>query len=506
MAVEDFLHPLKNLYRTSPMWFKRSAGQIYALLPITVRYGRVLNETRRFLNRSQWWSWEQHRQYQLQQLQSLLRHAYKNVPYYHKIMKDAKLKPDDFKSLEDLQKLPFLTKELVRQNKEGLVAGNMRRKKVAANTGGSTGKPLEFYWERGRSRSLERAFMWRQWAWVGFHYGSDRTCIIRGQTVKEGLWHYDPIDKHLFVNSYNLSDSNCELIMDKLRKFRPVSIQAYPSTLTILAAWMQKQGEAPIESIKVLLCGSENLYPAQKQLFHEVFKARVYSWYGHGESCCLAGYCEKQDYYHVYGEYGYIELIDENGNVLPWESGRKGEIVGTSFINNTMPFIRYRTGDIAVVGSNSCSCGRNYRLLAKIEGRKQEYIVTSDGRLIALTGAVFGQHWHAFAKIRQIQFVQDEPGKVIVKIVKGPDFGTEDEKEIVQKIMGCVKSGLSMRFDYVNKILLTARGKHVFIKQSLPLPSAWTGDYEKHQTNFEKRPFGNDEITGPHETPFKGKK
>lgn len=480
MAVEDYLHPFRGLYRVSPAWFKWSMGQIYAFLPMTARYGRVLNKARRFLSESQWWSWEQHRCYQLQQLQLLLQHAYENVPYYRRVMREAKIEPKDFNSLEDLQKLPFLTKELVCRHKEELIAENMYRRKVATNTGGSTGKPLEFYWERGRTRSLERAFMWRQWSWAGFRYG-DRTCVLRGQTVKEGLWHYDPIDKHLFVNSYNLSDSNCELIVNKLRKFKPVSIQAYPSTLTILAGWMKRRDEAPIESVKVLLCSSENLYPIQKQLFQEVFKARVYSWYGHGESCCLAGYCEKQDYYHVYSEYGYVELIDHNGNIIPWEPGKRGEIVGTSFINNTMPFIRYRTGDIAVVGPASCACGRNYRLLAKIEGRKQEYIVTSDGRAIALTGAVFGQHWHAFAKIVQLQFVQDEPGKVIVKIVKAANFKKEDEQEIKNKLLRCAISGLEVTFDYVAQIPLTPRGKHIFIKQSLHLPSAWAGDVEAEE-------------------------
>jgi phenylacetate-CoA ligase len=474
MALEDYLHSLKGLYRVSPSWFKRSFGQIYALLPMTVRYGSLLNKAMRFLDESQWWSWQQHQQYQLQQIQLLLHHAYNNVPYYRRIMNEASVSADDFNSLEDLQKLPFLTKELVRNHKEELIAENMRGKKVATNTGGSTGKPLEFYWEHGRTRSLERAFMWRQWAWAGFRYGQ-KTCVIRGQTVREPLWHYDPIDRHLFVNSYNLSDSNCKLIVDKLRRFKPVSIQAYPSTLTILAAWMKEHQQAPLGSVRVLLCGSENLYPAQRQLFQQVFNTRVYGWYGHGESCCLAGYCEKQDYYHVYSEYGYVELIDEDGNSVPWQEGQRGEIVGTSFVNNTMPFIRYRTGDIAVVGPSSCTCGRNYRLLAKIEGRKQEYIVTSDGRAIALTGAVFGQHWHAFAKIRQIQFVQHEVGKVLVKIVKGPDFGYRDEEEIRNKLLGCVGSGLVIEFEYVNEIPLTSRGKHIFVKQSLSLPSAWAG-------------------------------
>jgi phenylacetate-CoA ligase len=477
MGLEDYLYPFKNLYRISPAWFKRCAGQIYAFLPMTVRYGRVLNRARRFLDESQWWSWQQHREYQLRQMQLLLRHAYENVPYYRRIMNEASVTADDFKSLEDLQKLPLLEKEVVRNHKEELVAENMRNKKVVANTGGSTGKPLEFYWERGRTRSLERAFMWRQWAWAGFDYGQ-KTCVIRGQTVREGLWHYDPIDRHLFVNSYNLSDLNCELIVKKLRKFKPVSIQAYPSTLTILAGWLKARGEKPIEGVKVLLCGSENLYPAQKELFETVFKARVYNWYGHGESCCLAGYCDKEDFYHVYSEYGYVELVDQKGNVLPWEEGQRGEIVGTSFINNTVPFIRYRTGDIAIVGPESCSCGRNYKLLSKIEGRKQEYIVTSDGRAIALTGAVFGQHWHAFAKIRQLQFVQNEPGKVIIKIVKGSLYRQEDEKEIRDKLTRCAISGLEVVFEYVDEIPLTARGKHLFVKQSLSLPSAWAGDVE----------------------------
>jgi phenylacetate-CoA ligase len=228
--------------------------------------------------------------------------------------------------------------------------------------------------------------------------------------------------------------------------------------------------------VKAILCGSENLYPAQKSLFQEVFRTRIYSWYGHGESCCQGGYCEKEDHYHFYTEYGFAELVDTDGRVLPWKEGQRGELVGTSLINNTMPFIRYRTGDIAIVGPPKCSCGRHYPLVARIEGRKQEYVVTADGRVIALTGLIFGQHWHAFTKIRQIQLVQDEPGKIVVRLVKQPDFDVSDENEIRNKITSCVKTGLEVSFEYVDLIPPTARGKHIFVKQSLPLPSAWSGE------------------------------
>src|SRR6185295_20006682 len=106
---------------------------------------------------------------------------------------------------------------------------------------------------------------------------------------------------------------------------------------------------------------------------------------------------------------------------------------------------------IAVVGPARCTCGRNYRLLRKIEGRKQEYIVTADNRAIALTGVVFGQHWHAFSHIRQLQLVQDERGKVMIRIARGDGYSQADENEIRDKILKCVVGGMEIGFDYVEE-------------------------------------------------------
>jgi phenylacetate-CoA ligase len=477
MPIEDFLHPWREVYRISPWWFKRSAGQLYAMLPMRVRYGRLLHEARELLAESQWWSDEQHREYQWSRMKQLLEHCYRHVPYYRRAMREAGLAPGDFKAPEDWCRLPLLTKDVIRSHKEDLVAENLRALRLAANTGGSTGQPLELYWERGRTRSLERAFMWRQWAWGGFRYGQ-KTMVTRGQRVKEGLWHYDPIDRQLFVNAYNLSQEAICTILGKLRRFRPVSIQAYPSTATTFALTMRERGDPPIEGVKVLLCGSENLYPEQKKLLQEAFQARVYSWYGHAEVCCLAGYCDQADDYHVYSEYGYVELVDPSGKVLEWRPGQRGEIVGTSLINDVMPLVRYRTGDIGVAGPQQCVCGRRYRLLARVEGRKQEYIITADGRAISLTGLVFGQHWHAFSKIRQLQLVQDKPGVVVVLVVKGAGFDEQDEVEIKTKMTRCVGEGFEARVEYVESIPTTATGKHIFLRQALAVPSTWAGEVE----------------------------
>jgi len=135
---------------------------------------------------------------------------------------------------------------------------------------------------------------------------------------------------------------------------------------------MRQHQEPPIDGLAVILCASENLYPAQRALLESVFSCRVHSFYGHGEAACLAGNTEASNQYHVCSEYGYTELLAEDGEVLPLAPGTRGEIVATGFNNDAMPFIRYATGDIGIAGADEAGSQRHYPVLRAIEGRKQE--------------------------------------------------------------------------------------------------------------------------------------
>lgn len=281
----------------------------------------------------------------------------------------------------------------------------------------------------------------------------------------------------MFLSGFELNDETAPEYLAVLRRFRPKSIQAYPATITLLANYMKSHGEAPIEGLDVILAGSENLYPAQRQLLEEVFQCRVYSWYGHCEVTTLAGGCDQSDLYHVYCEYGFTELIDAQGNVLEWRGGAKGEIVGTGFNNWAMPLIRYRTGDIAVVARTACSCGRNYHLWERIEGRKQEYVVARDGTLIPLTALVFGQHYNAFAKIKRLQLIQERPGELIVKLVVDRlSWNGSDEVELRSQMSQVLVDNWQLDFIYVDSIDLTPAGKHRFVIQHIPLDNVWSGE------------------------------
>lgn len=468
LTIEDALYRFKNMYRVSPWWLKRTAGWVYSKFPMDIRYGKVYQEYEEFLRDSQWWTQTELEEWQLEQLNKLLKHAYENVPYYKHIYDERGLKPDDIKDFNDLRKLPYLTRYIVKNNFEKLIAQNYpKSKRLYFTTGGTSGTPLGFYWEKGRTRSLERAFMWRQWNWAGYNLG-DKTVVLRGSVIKDLIADYDPIDNTLFLSSYNLREETLASYIEKIQAFQPKSIQAYPSVISLFANYVLRHNIPPIQSLKVILCGSENLFPPQRELLEQAFQCRVFSWYGQGECVSLAGNCEHSNNYHVFSEYSITELIDANDNPV-YEEGGMGEIVATGFNNYVMPFIRYKTGDVGVRTTAPCSCGRNYPLLKRIEGRTQEYIITKDDRIVSLTGLIFGLHFTAFTKIRKMQLIQEHKGIVTVKIVKEVGYSSEDEQEIKSKMQNAVDGSLEITFCYVDDIAPTPRGKHKFLIQKLPI-------------------------------------
>ena len=380
------------------------------------------------------------------------------------------MKPRDIQDFNDLKRLPFLTKQIVQNNSKDLVAKNFPKSKLKyVTSGGSTGIPMGFYEEIGYADARERAFIVIQWNRVGYRIG-DKSVVLRGKIVKSAekgrYWQYDPVDKQLVLSSYHMISDNLPKYVEKIREFKPKFIQAYPSAITILARFMQEHNVEPFESIKAILCGSENLYDAQRKLLEDTFDSRVYSWHGHSEKVLLGSECEYSPNYHYFPEYGHLELIDEDGNEVTTED-ELGEIVGTGFNNYAMPFIRYRTGDIAIYSKQTCSCGRNYLLLKRIEGRVQEFIVTKDGNLLPHIAWAHNMEW---SEIEQIQFLQEERGELIIKVVKAVSYTDSEIKAYILGLYGPRFKGLcGLNVRFVDHIPRTKSGKYRFLIQKLPI-------------------------------------
>jgi len=460
---------LKKFYNYSPSFLRNLEGTIYSKLKKPVWKNPTFIKWYNFLEDSQWWSKEKLEEYQMRQLQVLLDHAYQNVPYYQKVFNERGLKPKDIQDFNDLKKLPHLTKKIIQENLSDLIARNWPKSKLKyVTTGGSTGIPLGFYQDKDTDAPIEWAFMLNQWQRVGYKIG-DKSVVLRGNVVRSAnkgkFWEYTS-GGDLVLSSYHLTDDNLPKYIEIIRKFRPDFIQAFSSSVTILARFMKECDIKPFSSVKAMLCGSENLYDWQRQLFEEVFGCRIYSWYGHAERAALAGECEKDSRYHIFSEYGIIELIGKNSERVKKEN-ELGEIVATSLNNFACPLIRYRTMDFAVPTETKCECGRNYSLLKKVEGRTHEFVITKTGRLISI--AAINMHSPVFDNVKQFQFFQEKVGEVDFNIVPKETYGERDtdyiKKELGQKFGNDTK--LSIKF--VSKINRASGGKFMFLIQKLPI-------------------------------------
>lgn len=461
---------LKDMVRSLPWPMQQGFMYIYGAIPPRLRYERVFWDYYRLLQKSQWWSRQELEEYQMKQLSRLLSHAYANVPYYSHVFKERHLKPEDIRSYDDLQKLPYLTKEILRERLPEFVASNYPASRLqSANTGGSSGIPVSFYYEKGATGAIQLAFIVNQWSRVGYQIG-DRCVLLAGAFVgrskKNKYWHYNPVDKLLSFSVFHMTDKTLPGYVKKIREFKPDFIRAYPSAITLLAQFMTLHKIEPFQSVKAVLCGSERLYPWQRNLIEEVFHCRAYSWYGHTEMAVLAGECEQSNDYHIFPEYGLVEIIGDNDRPVT-EDNHVGVVVATNLHNFVCPLIRYRTDDLATYSSEVCTCGRHYPLIKEIEGRLQEYVVTKDKRKITLTALIFGQHFSAFNRLKGMQLVQDVEGQLMVRLVPTAHYSNADEQEILSKLQGAVGTGLDIRFEYVSDIPRTKMGKQMFLIQEL---------------------------------------
>jgi len=439
---------------------------------VMLLYSKDFRKKYNFLKKSQQWTQEQLKIYQEEKLSNFITHAYKNVEYYKRLFDRFDLKPQDISSIEDLQKLPFLTKELVKENFKGLIAKNFPKYKLRyLTTGGSTGTPLGFYVEKGKWDAEEIAFNKIIFDRFGCNF-NDKYVLLRGYLSKykqkEKFWEYSLFGRCLILFPYFMDGKNIPKYIKKIRRFKPKFIITFPSIISILAEFMRKKNLKPFKTVKTIICCSELLYNWQRGLLEDFFQCKIVDIYGHAESAVFAATCEKSNYFHIFPEYGIVELIDKDGKPVTKE-GEKGEIVVTGFRNPIFPFIRYRTGDIAINTNHKCECGKNYPLFKKIEGRIQDFVVTKNKKIIPITTGFYGFIAKNTQNVDKVQLNQDSLGILILNIVKGKNYTVDDEVKIKNNFQKKYGNDFNLIIQYVDKIQESRWGRHKFFIQKLPI-------------------------------------
>ncbi|MDY6794604.1 MAG: phenylacetate--CoA ligase family protein [Actinomycetota bacterium] len=430
---------------------KRPLRHIYGMVMPSLTSGRVFRETYDFLQESQWWSRKRLEEYQLEQLSMLLDHAYRNVPYYRGIFDERGLKPGDIQDLEDLKKLPCLTKDEFKSNFSQLVTTNVDvRNMRMGHTSGTSGKALQFYTSTV-CRQKELAFVFHQWSRVGYESG-DRRVELRGPVMSgKKLAERDYSLRVLRLSPRIENVEAARHLLGKIRDFKADFIHGYPSAVADFARFIKQYGLVVPFRIKAVLFASELVYGWQREMVEDVFDCRVFAHYGLSEQVILAAECENSPYYHCLPQYGITEF-DPVTN----------EIIGTGFINYVNPFIRYRSNDIAASVVRRCDrCNREYfPVFKEVEGRIADYIVTSRGLIgpAALT--------HPFNELRHIkntQIVQEEPDLTVLRVVpwereRTPDYRIEVDRlrRTLHEVLG---NDMRIVVEESDEIETTASGK-----------------------------------------------
>ncbi|MBI2382177.1 MAG: phenylacetate--CoA ligase family protein [Gammaproteobacteria bacterium] len=380
------------------------------------------------LERSQWLSRPELEALRLAKLRAFLADIDAHVPYYRELFARLDFRPESVSSLADLARLPLLTKPLIREHTEALKAedaGPLKR----YNTGGSSGEPLIFYMGKDRI-SHDVASKWRATRWWGVDIG-DPELVVWGSPVELGAQDRlrlarDRLLRSELVPAFDLGPAKLDGYVATIRAFRPAMLFGYPSALSRIAEHARLSGQRLDDlGIKVVFVTSERLYDEQRALIAQAYGAPVANGYGGRDAGFIAHECPRGGM-HLSAEDILVEIVDGEGRPLP--PGTSGEVVVTHLATRDFPFVRYRTGDVAVLSEAACPCGRGLPLLQEIQGRTTDFITAADGTV--MHGLALIYILRDLPGVGQFKIVQESRALTEVLVVPGEGFGEAQEAAI----------------------------------------------------------------------------
>jgi len=391
---------------------------------------------------------------QNEKLTKLISYCFKNIKYYQELFDKYHLKPADIKTASDLVKVPVLTKNELRKRFWDFMPKELPPCRVS-RTSGSTGIPVCILSDiNSRMNNSAAVIRYRKNLGINF-FGKTILTLQKNEQEphKEPHWTFlQGLHKTYYVNPYTNQDSETNYAIKTLSGLKQPAIIAITPAIRALAYRIRDRILPAIRPRAVLTTG-EYLSGQVRKLLEDTFKVKVTDIYACNEAGDIAWQC-REGLYHINADNCIVEILKDD---QPAKYGELGEVAITNLNRYSMPFIRYKNGDLARFAGVNCRCGCRLAALSEISGRTGEDIYLPDGRTIPwnqLKG--FMNH----PDIRQFQLIQNKNASLTVKFVPEQTSDIEQIKNILaSRFEGLLAGSVKFEFSIVEKIEPAPSGK-----------------------------------------------
>jgi phenylacetate-CoA ligase len=437
--------------------------------------------------RNQWLDPVDLRSLQGSRLRDIVNHAYNTVPLYKEKFDAQGVKPEDIRSLDDLQKLPFTTKQEIRDGipHRSIAKGFEPADCIRASTSGTSGGSMPVFYDRKFMDYCMAAWRFRKRLAIGVQPWQKVMVIGYGglaphktdqenpgdgpkpERKSQGRESLGPIVRLLRGREKTVTigyDAN--EVLTQVLKFNPKLIRGTPSYLRLLAEAMAERRLGGLGD-KVVRTEGEVADDETRRYLESSFKCKVYDEYSSWDFGNGAWQCTKREGYHIDADLLIMEVVKGDEPVLP---GEQGEIVVTNLMNYAMPLIRYRVGDIGALSEEPCSCGRGLPLLRSIEGRRADCFTLPGNRLV--TPRTIMTTIQGTPGVSRYQAVQESTTEVRIELMGRDDLVSKDE--LAARCRGVLGQGVSVEVSVTDRKNVRAKFRPVISKLTVAEEPRWT--------------------------------
>lgn len=443
-----------GLYYSLPVFLQNAAISLYGLVLYFSRYSGDYKKYRKLFVSRKHLNLREERHIQNKRFLKLLSYAVENSPFYKEFYKGISLK--EIKSAEDIHRLPILTKDILRDNIEGIYTIPNYRS-LTFHTGGTTGIPVKV---RKRKQDVQQRMAYLDAYKQSFGFTSNKMKaarftgrkIVKDKPGKPVFWRNNYTLRQRLYSTYHLSEENLLLYVKDLNRYKPQSIEGFVSAIYTVAKYMEEKGLKPEFIPKAVFTTSETVLPYHRETIEKVFGCPLTDQYASNEGAPFIIQCPFGAYHEAI-DTGIFEHI-------PAKEGTR--ILVTGFDTFGTPLIRYDIGDVIREGGEKCPCGSVHPVIKRIEGREADFITTKGGTFsqVQLSYLVSSLHTH----IKQMQFKLKSDGSLIILCQPVRNKLSRKDTGIVEKnIREFLGQETVFTLEFTDNISRTASGKYRLI-------------------------------------------